>query len=307
MKFSIIIPTYRSRYLRMAIESVLSQTYTNFELIIVDDCSPEDITSIVKEFSDPRIHYYRNKKNYGAENLVANWNSCLAYCTGEYMICMGDDDILPPHSLEEYQKTVTQNPNISVIHGWTNIIDSDSHITDILQQHPPHESVFGFMLRLWKGDDIFSGNILYKIETLRAKGGFVNMPLAWHSDHLTAFLCAGGNGVAATSKLAFSYRRHSRTISMSSACMHQKLKADFHTYKWMKEYFNGASVTTEEEKMQLSAAIGFLPHIFELSLCRTISECNRHKPLHAIVAFMKLPKDVRTSKLLIRILINIFA
>lgn len=307
MRFSVIIPSYRSRYLRMAIESVLSQTYTDFELIIVDDCSPEDITSIVEDFSDPRIHYYRNKKNYGAENLVDNWNACLSYCTGDYMICMGDDDILPPHSLEEYQKVIIQYPNVSVIHGWTNIIDSDSHITDILQQHPTHESVYGFMLRLWKGDDIFAGNILYKVDTLRGKGGFVKMPMAWHSDHLTAFLCAGSNGVAATSRLAFSYRRHSRTISMSSACMHQKLEADFKTQRWLKEYFDEASFTTEEEQMQLSAAIGFLPRIFELSICRTISESNRRSPLHAMAAFMKLPEDVKNLKLLIRILINVFA
>lgn len=307
MKFSVIIPSYRSRYLKMAIESVLSQTYKDLEIIVVDDCSPENIISVVEEFSDPRIRYYRNEANYGAQNLVDNWNACLAYCTGEYMICMGDDDVLPPNSLEEYRKTITMYPDVDVIHGWTNIIDSDSQVIDILQQHPSHESVFGYMLRSWKGDDIFSGNILYKVEALRAKGGFVKMPLAWHSDHLTSFLCAGSQGIAATSKLTFSYRRHSRTISMSSSCMQQKLDADFETLNWMKSYFEAATVTTEEEKMQLVAAKDFLPHIFELSITRTISECNRRRPLHAVVAFMKLPKNVRSLKLLIRILINVFA
>lgn len=307
MKFSVIIPAYRSRYLKMAIESVLSQTYENYEIIVVDDCSPENISSIVSEFSDSRIRYYRNEKNYGAQNLVDNWNSCLAYCTGDYMICMGDDDILPSHCLEEYRKVIDKYPDVNVIHGWTNIIDSDSNVVDILQQHPAHESVFGFMLRSWKGDDIFAGNILYKVKALREKGGFVKMPMAWHSDHLTAFLCAGSQGIAATSKLAFSYRRHSRTISMSSSSMKQKLQADFETLKWMRSFFDAATVATEEERMQLSAAVAFLPHIFELSLTRTISECNRRKPLHAIAAFMKLPKDVRHIKLLIRIIINVFA
>lgn len=95
MKFSITIPTYKSRYLKEAIESVVSQTYTDWELIIVDDCSPEDLPSIVQPFlTDSRIRFYRNEKNCGAVNVVDNWNICLGYCTGDYVICMGDDDRL---------------------------------------------------------------------------------------------------------------------------------------------------------------------------------------------------------------------
>lgn len=307
MKISIIIPAYKSLYLHSAIESVLSQTYTDWELVVVDDCSPENIKDVVMSFHDPRIRYHRHSHNYGASNLVANWNKCIEYCTGEYVLCMGDDDMLPTGSLTEYMKVINKYPNIDVIHGWTNIINSDSQVIDILQQHPSHESVMGVMLRCWKGDDIFAGDILYKTETLRNKGGFVNMPMAWHSDHLTAFLCGKEWGIASTSGLAFSYRRHSNTISMSTECMEKKLKADFNTYDWLVKFCDDYVATSEEDKMQNDAVKRFLPHIFELSLCRTISESNRKRPIQAYFAFMRLPRKQRTMKLFARIMTHIFA
>ena len=86
MKFSITIPAYKQKYLSEAIESCLAQTYQEFEVIIVDDASPEYLKSVVDKFDDTRIRYYRNEKNCGALNVVDNWNICLSYATGDYVI-----------------------------------------------------------------------------------------------------------------------------------------------------------------------------------------------------------------------------
>ncbi len=109
MKFSITIPAYKKRYLAEAIESVIRQSYNDFELIIVDDCSPEDLYSIVQSFSDSRIKYFRNQTNCGAIDVVDNWNICLSYCTGDFVICMGDDDRLLPNCLEEYLELINSS------------------------------------------------------------------------------------------------------------------------------------------------------------------------------------------------------
>ena len=94
MKFSITIPAYKSLFLNEAIRSVKEQSYEEWELIIVDDCSPEDLYSIVRPYlSDHRIQYHRNNQNCGALNVVDNWNICLSYCSGDYVLCMGDDEI----------------------------------------------------------------------------------------------------------------------------------------------------------------------------------------------------------------------
>lgn len=71
--FSIIIPVYKARFLKECIDSILAQTYHNFELILVNDGSPYDIDSIVGQYHDSRIKYYKREKGYGAVRLVDNW------------------------------------------------------------------------------------------------------------------------------------------------------------------------------------------------------------------------------------------
>ena len=64
---SVIMPTYNcGRFIRESINSVLAQTYTAWELLIVDDCSTDETQSIVRTFNDPRIRYMRNEENIGA-------------------------------------------------------------------------------------------------------------------------------------------------------------------------------------------------------------------------------------------------
>ena len=86
VKFSISIPAFKRRFLKECIDSILSQTCHDFELIIVNDASPEDLHSVVRQYSDSRIYYYVNEKNCGAVNVVDNWNKCLEYAKGDFII-----------------------------------------------------------------------------------------------------------------------------------------------------------------------------------------------------------------------------
>ena len=61
VKYSFVLPAYKANYLRESIDSILGQTYTDFELIIVNDASPEDVDSIVNSYNDKRIQYYKNE------------------------------------------------------------------------------------------------------------------------------------------------------------------------------------------------------------------------------------------------------
>src|SRR5690606_28530398 len=111
MKFSIGIPAFKARFLKECIDSILSQTFSDFELIIVNDASPENIDDIVKNYSDSRIRYYVNEKNFGAEQVVDNWNKCLSYALGDYFVLMGDDDLMMPNYLYEFSKLIDRYPN----------------------------------------------------------------------------------------------------------------------------------------------------------------------------------------------------
>lgn len=74
MKFSILVPAYKPQFLAECIESILAQTYPDWELIIVNDASPYDIDSIVSKYDDERIHYRKREQGFGAKRLVENWD-----------------------------------------------------------------------------------------------------------------------------------------------------------------------------------------------------------------------------------------
>ena len=99
-KYSFILSAYKADFLKEAIKSILSQTYRDFELIIVNDASPYDLYSIVASFRDDRITYYKNKSNEGGKSLVNQWNKCIEYAKGTYTIMASDDDLYDSKFLE---------------------------------------------------------------------------------------------------------------------------------------------------------------------------------------------------------------
>ena len=80
--FTIAIPAYKSQYLKEAIDSVLNQTISDFELLIVNDASPHNITAVVNLYDDERIRYVINDSNIGGDDPVKNWNKCLSLAKG---------------------------------------------------------------------------------------------------------------------------------------------------------------------------------------------------------------------------------
>ena len=95
---SVCIPTYRGEAtIAAAIESVLAQSMTDFELIVIDDGSPDDTRAIVDRFSDPRLVCLRNEHNLGPQG---NWNRCLEVAQGKYFKLLPHDDLLHPQCLE---------------------------------------------------------------------------------------------------------------------------------------------------------------------------------------------------------------
>jgi glycosyltransferase involved in cell wall biosynthesis len=96
---SVCIPSYNGEaYLGPAIESALAQTYTNIEILIIDDCSRDNSLEIADQYSatDRRIRFYRNPERLG---LVGNWNRCIEESRGEWIKFLFQDDLLDPKCL----------------------------------------------------------------------------------------------------------------------------------------------------------------------------------------------------------------
>lgn len=256
MTFSITIPAYKSQFLQEAIESVINQTYSSWELIIVDDCSPEDLHAIVEPFlTDQRISYYRNEKNCGTANVVDNWNICLNYCTSDYVICMGDDDRLLPCCLEEYKKLIMKYPQLYVYHTRTEIINEKGEVFDVQEERPEWESVLSLIWNRWDHrNKQFIGDFCYTTNYLKSVGGYHKLPLAWGSDDMTAVKAAKEQGIGNTQAFGFQYRMHSRSITCSSEHSRIKLEATMRQYVWFGNLLKELSATSlsEEDTLLLS-------------------------------------------------------
>lgn len=216
-KVSIGIPAYKPEFLEEAIASVLAQTFEDWELIVVDDCSPGDIKGIVGKFTDPRIRYYRNEQNIGAEDPSYNWNRCVDYARGEYFCLLCDDDIYHPTFLEEMLKLAEQFLDCNVFRARAQVIDRNGNVTGKYPSSPLWESCEDYIWHRTQGmrRQTISEWMLNTKHVLKS-GGYVHFPCAWAADVETIYrLCVNG-GIASSFKVLMTYRDSGLNLSTHS-------------------------------------------------------------------------------------------
>lgn len=127
-RLSIGLPVFNGeKYLEKALDSILNQTYRNFELIISDNASTDNTPNICRAYAtkDVRIKYYRNKRNLGAS---LNFNRVFNVSSGEYFKWAAHDDILSPEYLSKCISILDQDPSIVLCHSKTNKINENGEI-----------------------------------------------------------------------------------------------------------------------------------------------------------------------------------
>lgn len=113
LRFSICIPTYNGRdFIGETLKSILSQGFTDFEIIISDDCSTDNTEEVVRSFRDERIRYFRNETNLGYGD---NLNMCCAKASGDILFLMGHDDILLEDALQKTCNAFMLGEDIGVV------------------------------------------------------------------------------------------------------------------------------------------------------------------------------------------------
>lgn len=169
-RVSVLTPIYNTnpQYLRECIESILNQTYTDFEFLILND-SPEnkEIENIVKEYAkhDKRIKYYKNEKNIG---ITPSRNKLLDLARGEYIAIFDHDDISVPERLEKQVKYLDENPDVGVVSGWLEFFGDDNRIlknpeTDLnIKIHLSNDCHIAHTASMIRKSVLFDNNIKYE-------------------------------------------------------------------------------------------------------------------------------------------------
>ncbi len=128
-KVSVLMPAYNSeKYIGEAIESILNQTFTDFEFIIINDGSTDNTAKIVRKYAkkDKRIKFVDNKKNKG---VTKTRNELLKLAKGEYIACMDSDDISLPTRFEKQIKYMNEHPECGVLGTWYEVFDKQNYIS----------------------------------------------------------------------------------------------------------------------------------------------------------------------------------
>lgn len=120
MKISVLIPAYNhGRFIDHSIQSVLNQSFADFELIIVDDGSSDDTWDILQRYTDPRIRSFR-QDNRGAHATI---NRAIELSRGEYISILNSDDLYHPRRLEVCVHCLEKNPHLGAVLSWVGGID----------------------------------------------------------------------------------------------------------------------------------------------------------------------------------------
>ena len=123
------MPVYNgATYLNEAIESILNQTISDFEFLIIDDCSTDQSINQVKSYNDPRIKLFVNKKNMGQSKTL---NEGLNLAKGKYIARMDQDDISMPERLERQSKFMKDNPDVDVVGTWLQLMGKYDEILEL--------------------------------------------------------------------------------------------------------------------------------------------------------------------------------
>lgn len=288
MKFSFILPAWKGRYLREAIQSILNQSCFDFELIVVDDCSPEALEKIVGAFRDSRIEYHRNEHNIGGRDLVAQWNHCLQYAHGDYVILATDDDLYEPKFLEEMLQLIDTYPAVELLRARILQVNADNHIMGIDRCYKEHLTKDEFVYHMLHGMKGGIPQYVFRRQALIDKGGFVRFPKAWASDDATAIMMAE-HGVATTQEHLVRFRWSDINISSDKRSIVEKVQARLLFYHWLRQHLIPINPVDEEaaflhknideylsvyNKVTLLAHLAGVPLLQKVQCLRMITQCD---------------------------------
>lgn len=211
---SVIMSTYKEdeRLLRESIESILNQTYRDFEYIIILDYPDNDVhKSVIEEYAlkDDRIHFYINEKNMG---LTDSLNRGLSLCHGEYIARMDADDISLPDRLERQMKYLEKN-HYDLIGGITEMINENGSLLYSIKSVPTDPKKINKALRY--SQCIAHPTWLGKKEVFEKNAGYRHMPLCEDYD-FTLRAVLNGFVISNLNEAVLKYRMTSNSISRSN-------------------------------------------------------------------------------------------
>jgi len=222
---SITVVTYnRGSYLKAAIESVLAQTYADWELIIVDDGSVDETQTLLASYADPRVQVIRHATN---EGISVSRTEALTATKGTYIAVLDSDDLWnDPAKLEKQVAFLERHPEHVIVGTFINVIDENGSLVRKTAYHTDDAAIRQHLLMR---NQFAHSSVLMRASTIRATGGYQEVPLG---EDLDLFLRLGLHGKFANlPQYLASYRVHAGGVSRNGVLMAKSVLGFIRTHR----------------------------------------------------------------------------
>ena len=234
-KVTVIIPTYKHRdFVLATLDSVFAQTFTDYEVIVVNDGSPDDTADVLKPLAEAgRIHYIEQAN----QGQAAARNRGLAEARGEFVAFLDDDDLWPPDKLQWQVETLTTVPDAVLVYGCNKSIGIGAG-----KVFPDYEAPSGLVRAFFLRQNCIGspGQTLIRASALASIDGFDR--LIWGADDYDLwFRLAKVTRIELWQRVALYYRKHSLNASRDLLRMHQNceivLRRHLRTLSFQNRFF----------------------------------------------------------------------
>ena len=217
---SVIMSNYNTpeSYLREAIESVLNQTYTDFELIIIDDCSTDNSLEIIREYKDERIIVLENEVNMG---ITKSLNRGLSVSRGEFVARMDADDICFPQRFEKQVKFLSENSQYIVCGAGAELIGDwqGKYTNKVICRKIPSRDLYRVHLLFGNNPNIVHPTAMFNRRLLIENNVTYNENYLYAQDYRMWVTCSQYGECINYPETLLYYRIHGGAVSSSKAAI----------------------------------------------------------------------------------------
>lgn len=208
---SVVMPVFEPHpvFFRQAIDSVLAQSFTDFEVIIVEDPSPAQGRAMLAGVTDSRLTHILNTER---TSLPRQHNRGLAEARGRFICRFDADDICEPHRLERELAFLEAHPDIDVVGSWLTVIDEQGAIVGSRRYPTDHAAILAAMRRF---NPVANSTVMFRREVYERFGGWRDSTLPAQDYEWYSRLGAGGARFANLDEPLVRYRLHRGSIKSS--------------------------------------------------------------------------------------------
>ncbi len=251
---AIVIPAYKTKFLRAALQSIAAQTDQRFQVYVGDDASPEPVETIVREFSGKiSVRYQRFNENLGKKSLVGQWQRCLKLANEPWLWLFSDDDLMDAGCVAAFYAELEKTSGQHDVYRFNSVVEKTASrfsgaLAEAKPLHPRLQTGREFLCSQLAGDsNIFMQGIIFsRVAWLQV--GIPEFPLAWKTDDVFIASLGEPRAICAIAGPCLRWRWSDENISGSKSKLLAQLKmqANLQFCRWAFQFLTAREMPVRD-------------------------------------------------------------